>query len=176
MGVEPLTGANEMATRLYDIAASIRSLIDQTDSGELTAEVLEELERLELSLDEKTDAYCALVREAIAQQAAYTAEIDRLSAARATAANAERSLKERLTQAFQLAGIKRVDGPRFKAWLQRGQGSIEVTCLAEDLPTEFIRVTVTADKVKLADHLKANPDAVIAGVEKREGRESIRIK
>jgi hypothetical protein len=161
---------------LYAISAEIRNLIDATGDGELTPEVLEQLEALEMSLEDKTTAYCVLVREAIADQARYQAEIDRLNAARGTAANAERSLKERLTQGLQLAGIKRLDLPLFKVWLQRGPGSIEVTCLAEDLPTSLQRVKVEPDKSKIKDYLDAHPDDPLPGVVKHEGKESIRIK
>jgi hypothetical protein len=145
---------------LYAISAEIRNLIDATGDGELTPEVLEQLEALEMSLEDKTTAYCVLVREAIADQARYQAEIDRLNAARGTAANADRSLKE----------------PLFKVWLQRGPGSIEVTCLAEDLPTSLQRVKVEPDKSKIKDYLDAHPDDPLPGVVKHEGKESIRIK
>ena len=160
---------------LYTLGANIRSLISQSENGELTPEILEELARLELSLEDKTDAYAVLIRESIAQQAAYTSEIDRLMAARKTAENAERSLKDQLYLGLSLAGVKRVDGPRFKCWLQRGPGSLEVTCLAEELPSEFQRVTITPDKIKLAAYIKAGGE-VPAGVVQHEGNESVRIK
>ena len=80
-----------------------------------------------------------------------------------------------LTQGLQLAGVKRVDGPRFKAWLQRGPGTIEVTCLAEDLPKIFQRVKIEADKTRLSAHAKEG-GLLPSGVVQHEGRESIRIK
>ena len=165
-----------MKTTLYDIAVNIRDLINRSETGELTPEVLEELEALELSLEEKTDAYCVLIREETGREAALTAEIDRLNAARKTSQNAIGSLKDRLTLGFQLAGIKKLKTPRFTAWLQRGPGGVEVTALAEDLPTEFQRVKIEPDKVKLKTFLDDNPEASIEGVSRKIGTESIRIK
>ena len=165
-----------MKTTLYDIAANIRDLINRSETGELTPEVLEQLEEFELSLEEKTDAYCVLIREETGREAALTAEIDRLNAARKTSQNAIGSLKDRLTLGFQLAGIKKLKTPRFTAWLQRGPGGVEVTALAEDLPTEFQRVKIEPDKVKLKTFLDDNPEASIEGVSRKIGTESIRIK
>lgn len=165
-----------MNTSLYDIAANIRNLIDQSETGELTPEILEELERLELSLEDKTEAYCILIREETGREAALTAEVDRLNAARKTSQNAIQSLKDRLTLGFQLAGVKKLKTPRFNCWLQRGPGSVEVSCLPDELPSEYTRIKIEADKIKLKEYLDANPEASIAGVSRKIGTESIRIR
>src|SRR5438105_13365124 len=104
----------ETTMNLYDVSQSIRDLIDSSEDGELTDEVLGRLDGLELEFDAKLDGICGLcadleseaaVKEAKAEQ--FACEARRLNAgASAQKAKAFR-LREWLRFNLERRGLKK---------------------------------------------------------------------
>ena len=142
---------------LYSLGAEFLALeAALTESG---GEVTPEVEAAFATLGElevaKVDAYCSLIRSFAGWVEMVRLEEQVLAAKRATAENAVAALKARLQQYLELRGLERLKGVIWTAALQRNPTSVRVLVEPEQLPAEYQRVTIAADKRKLEADLKA---------------------
>lgn len=133
--------------RLYELPAAFAAidLALEDLGGELTPELEAELDRLEGTLEDKTDAICAMVRERTARGEVLAAEGKRFAERAQVERNAADRLKDYLLRTLQSLGRDRVEGQRFKARIQRnGMPSIRWAGSGE-IPEPFRQVTVSLD-------------------------------
>ena len=133
---------------------ALESLIIEGD-GEISEVIDQWLAEYEAKESDKIDAYCFLVSkyEEIAQEA-------RRLAQRATVyKNKADNLKDRLKHYLELRGKQKVETGRFTATVTRNGGKLPVELhegvQPEDLPADFQKVTVEADKDRLREALLA---------------------
>lgn len=140
--------------RLYDIATGIRQILDKADpeSGELPENLAAEFDALNLSMDEKVNGTCALVREEQANAKAAREEAQRLTDLARCYENHVERLKSYLQECLTVAGVQRYDTALFKCWRQASPPSYVMTL--DDpakLPREFQRVTIAPDIVAVRE-------------------------
>lgn len=141
--------------KLYQLPAALAeldALIDALD-GELPEDLEARLDALELNLEEKADAVCALARQAEAEAAFFADELARLDGRRRAAAGRAAGLKAYLHRTLTALGRDRVETPRFRARVQKN-GTPSVRWAGPgDVPDGFARVTVELDgRAALAAH------------------------
>ena len=131
---------------------ALESLIIDSD-GEITETVDQWLAEYEAKQAEKIEAYCFLVGkyEEIAQEAR------RLAKRATTYKNKADTLKERLKAYLEQQGKAKVETGRFTATVARNGGKFPVELHEgvhpEDLPEQFQKVIIEADKDRLREAL-----------------------
>jgi hypothetical protein len=155
---------------LYQLAARFRladAAIDEAE-GELTPELEATLDTLHAELPEWADSVGTILAEIDGDLATLRAERDRLNGRiRSCEARAAR-WKYLLEQALDAAGEKAAKGRLFKARVAANSApSVTVLVDPAELPCEYQRVRIDADKAKLADRWKAGlplPEGVAATI------------
>lgn len=146
-------------SKLYELTAGIRALLDSSDDGELTPEQLAQFDALGLAMDAKIDGCCGLVREWESIIAARQAEIDRLKMGIQTRDNNIRRMKEYLRDALLTVSEKKHETPLFTIWRQKSPPAVTCEVDPSTLPAEFQRVTITPDNKKALETWKATGEA-----------------
>jgi len=138
--------------KLYEMAVKLRDLLD---NEELTDEQVAEIEKLELSFDEKINGVCTALSEAGADEHLVQCEIGRLTLRRDRAASKQKALKGYLKFCLDQAGLKK---HKTNIWTVRVQNS-PPSCLAvavEELPAEYVirKEVFVQDNKKAIEHWK----------------------
>ena len=148
------TTTKESLFSIGDSFYALESLIIEND-GEITEAIDQWLDEYEAKEADKVDAYCFLVGkyEDIASEA-------RRLAQRATAyKNKADGLKDRLKTYMELHNRQKIETGRFTVSVARNGGKLPVELqegvAPEDLPEQFHKVTVEADKDLLRQALQA---------------------
>ncbi len=150
--------------KLYQINEGLRALLEgQTDrfideeNGEIFS--LENIENLQLARDEKIEGCAVVYKEMTAEAAAIAAEIKNLQKRKEAIEGRAESLKGYLE--------RQLNGEKFKSpkanIAYRRSSKVDVTCLTEDLPAQFVKVTLAPDKTALKEAIKGG--AKIDGVQ-----------
>lgn len=154
--------------KLYEIADDYRTLIAwMEDHAEELAQVsddgsgphpelLSQLDQIHDDFARKAEAVALIIRELIAESAAWKAEADRLAAhARATAARAD-WLKGYLLHQLRRMDLRRVDGRLIKIRRQvNTRPAIAPAGDPADLPSDWKKVTIALDGTRAYEDLKA---------------------
>lgn len=157
-----------MSVTLYDLTSEFESLQAAIVDGELSPELEMALDLLtEETLPQKIDGYCKVLAQLDGEADMLKAEVDRLSERITTRVNAAKRLKENLLNAFQRIGFQKFKTPLFSLWVQANPPSVEVDEPA-NLPEQYRRVTIAADKAALARDWKAGQE-LPAGVTVHKG-------
>lgn len=103
---------------LYELSAELARLDDMLAAADdANAHEVQALLAMVLDLasqrEKKIDSYCGLIAEIEARGAARKAEADRLYARAKVCENAVKALKQRMLEALDRAGIKKVETERF---------------------------------------------------------------
>ena len=142
------TTTKESLFSIGDSFYALESLIIEND-GEITETVDQWLAEYEAKESDKVDAYCFLVGkyEEIASEAR------RLAQRATTYKNKADSLKDRLKTYMELHDRQKIETGRFTVSVTRNGGKLPVDLyegvVPEDLPEQFRKVTVEADKDRL---------------------------
>lgn len=145
---------------LFDLTAHITEIIDdivvayEIGNPELADELFDELAQLHLQRNDKLEGYVHVIKNSqIAADAAKAEAAAFAKRARALEALATR-LKKTLLEDLVHHDEKSSNAGRFKIARQAGAPRVAVTIPAGDLPEEYQRVTVDADKTALKTALK----------------------
>lgn len=91
-----------------DMAAIEDALWD--NGGELTEELALALQETELGMQKKVDGYNSLIRSLASKKEILKAEIDRLTKLMKTAENAEKRIKQHVSDNMEMFGIDKLEG------------------------------------------------------------------
>lgn len=155
---------------LWQIATEHRALAERLLDLDLDEQtVLDTLESETGALDEKATNVVAFARSLDALADAIKAEEQRLAQRRrAVEARGER-LRRYVRDAMQLAGVTRIDGPRFALSLRAGAERVVIDHV-EQLPAGYLRMPPPPppepDKPTIAAALKAGMDVPGARLER----------
>ena len=141
---------------LYDLAVELVRLEDLLESGEISEQTYQD------TLDawigdataEKLESYCKVIADRQARALSLEPELKRIAAAKRTAENTAKSMKERLLWFMETTGRTTLPAGIFVVGTQNAT-SVELTGPAEDLPDEFKKVTVEPKKDLIKDAIKA---------------------
>jgi hypothetical protein len=127
---------------LYEISTEVRSILSQeTEDGELPADLAERLSSLSVSTAEKVGYLCQFREELAADAIATKAVIDRLQARKAALESRAEWLKKYILQSMQTQGIRRLDTAHHKLWIQNNPPAARLREGAE-IPQEFSKIKV----------------------------------
>lgn len=145
-----------MAT-LYEIDQDLQALIAAISQEALDENTIAEAIDAYLAdaATEKIDAYCRLIAEQESLAAARRSEAARLKELAAQADNLAARLRNRLAAFFTRAGKQRFETERFKISLRQGAPYVDILLPPEELPEQYRRVKIEADKIAIAQALKA---------------------
>jgi len=135
--------------RLYDYAPAFEAIVSRAEDGELTPDMVAELDRLELGMAQKVENICALAISSEAMADACKAQIERLNRLAQAAQNRSRRLKEYVIGCLEAQGRTSVDTEIFgKVRIQASPPGVMIDCSMADLPEEYrkIKTTVEPDK------------------------------
>jgi len=161
--------ANAIADKVNDI---LDAVLDREDT-ETIDDLYAELDGLYETRAEKLESYVHVIKNAEAAAKACKDEANAFYAKSKAYENLSRRLKDTLLHDLTLHGEKSCDAGRFNVARQKSPQRVVVRIPASDLPTEYQRVTIEADKTALKHALKANGG--IDGVQ-LEDSEHIRIR
>ena len=164
---------------LFELTDTIMTIIDDIVEADLAGDT-EELDSLYDELDthyiarsEKHEGYVHVIKNAEAAVDACKAEAASFTA-RAKALEAlSRQLKENLRIDLEEHGEKTATAGKFKITRQNGTQRVVLSIEPSELPTDYQRVTIEANKTELKNALKNG--TAIDGVE-LEDTEHVRIR
>lgn len=140
---------------LYQITTEMKNLTLQLEEGELTPELEQALVITQDQLQAKAIDYCYVIKNLESDSEAIDNEIKRLKAMKETKDKAIDRMKEAVRTAMLSAGIDKIESSLFKLSLRRSE-AVEVVNI-DQLPESLVTVkkTVSADKVKIKEAIKA---------------------
>ena len=141
-----------MSIHLYDLPAHFRAIADELDAldGEATPELLERLNALEGTLEEKARWRVALIREREAEADAIKQEVARLKQRAEAKENAAKRLKADLLGVLQAVGVPKLDVGIAKLCVQQAsRPSITWAGSLDELPGAFLRIKPELDGNKV---------------------------
>lgn len=155
--------------KIYEINEEMQALDGLLDSwasnhdGDITDFPLnDELERMEGERNEKLLNLAVWVKDLKGQAEAWNKEIKRLQAGQKTLINKAERIKEFIDYNLQ-KGEKLSDVRASLSYRKSTQVVLDVP--VEDLPPEFVKISVAADKTALKEYLKTNEGSAIAHIE-----------
>ena len=156
---------------LYELTQDGQRLLELIDdnAGQLTPEVETILQEWEGAIEKKADGYCCIIAQLERQAGAFKAEADRLKALASASDNAARRMRDRLKEAMETNGIKKLETERFKLAIQKNSvPSVRCDRPVEDLPERFRRVRLELDREEVLEAWEAG-DMLPGGVEVEKG-------
>lgn len=165
---------------LIQLETELSSLLDQIDQDfaegrEPSTELVRMAEHLTTSVEEKRDQYAFAVRRLNSEVGFIEAEIERLRDLQKRRERIVLWMKQQALQAMEKHDIKKLSGLTSTFTRVRNQDHVRVFSV-DDLPSEYVRETVTREpkKAELAKALKAGKVVRGAILESGEWRLQIR--
>ena len=165
---------------LFDITHEIKAVLRDIEDADIAGDADEvealhaELEALYDTRDSKHEGYVHVIKNSVASAEGHQAVSDEFGARARALTNLAKRLKERLLDDMEQHDESVVNAGIFKIARQRNsQPSLVLSIEAEELPSEYQKVTVEADNPVLKEALKAGEK--IDGAELEDG-EHIRIR
>lgn len=125
------------------------------NDGVLTEEALELLEKTEVSLKEKSTNICKVLKNFESDEKALQDEIDRLAKKKKSISNNKEKLKNWLWINLEKQGIDKLEAGTFTLSFRKSES---VDGNIEEVPTEYLKTTVSLDKTSLKKALKEGAD------------------
>lgn len=164
-----------MNTSLFAIEQEYKEIAEQLleSEGEISPEMETALAINQQNLETKSTGYGMVIRQMNYEVDIIDSEIKRLQAQKKQRTNAIERLQDNIQRAMDIYGITEIKTPMMKISFRRSE-SIEVSDISL-LELEFIaeKVTVSPDKVKIKEAIKAGRE--VAGAVLKENY-SLQIK
>lgn len=164
---------------LFELTDAITELVDDIVDANLAGDtedvetLFDELDSLYDARSEKHEGYVHVIKNSETAAAACKAQAATFYARAKALESLSRRLKETLLADLHQHGEKSTTAGNFKLARQNGTPRVVVSIDAADLPVDYQRITIEADKLALKDALKAGEE--VNGVE-LEPTEHIRIR
>lgn len=134
--------------KLYTIPIRYQSWIDKVDDndGEITEDLMQEIESIEVDLSTKADAYAAMIRRFQYEEEAYREEARRMSAKAHASVKVQEKLRFLLMNAMRAMSLDRIRGKRFS--ISRILNKIPSISWESNqpIPPVFQKVIISLDK------------------------------
>lgn len=140
---------------LYILTTQAKEISLLLEEGEFTPEIEQALAITQEQLQEKSLQYTYVIKNFEADSQAIDNEIKRLKAMKEAKDGAIDRMKEAVRNAMLASGIDKIESSLFKLSLRRSE-SVEVVNI-DQLPESLttVKKTVSADKVKIKEAIKA---------------------
>jgi hypothetical protein len=140
--------------KIYEIIDDLREFIEAYEGLEDEQAYKDTLEALQGELDDKVEAWCKAEKNLEGERDAVKAELDRLQLKYKMLDNHVERMKQTL-QMYMVAAGRRQAGRTLGAKIVKNGGlaPLEITVQPKDLPEQFQKVTIEADKKAIRDAL-----------------------
>jgi len=165
-----------MKKSLYNIEKEYLEIANQLEDGELSEELEQALTINQAELQGKAVAYAYVIKEADDTVSAIDAEIKRLQALKKTEKNKAERLKETISNAMDLYGIREIKTETLKLNFRRSEGVVYTDDLSYTLPDELVTIVPEQRKPNLTAIKKAIKEGVDVDGFEIEERYSLQIK
>ena len=142
--------------KLYEIVAELQDFVTQNEGLEDEQAYIDTLEALQGELDDKVGQWARCIKNLEGERDAIKAEGDRLTKRAKSIDNEVTHMKATLLMYLKAAGVTKDGDSVLKASIRKASNApLEIDLAPEDLPEEFKKVTIEADKTAIKDALKA---------------------
>lgn len=140
--------------KIYEIIDDLRDFIEAYEGLEDEQAYKDTLEALEGEFDDKVEAWCKAEKNLEGERDAVKVELDRLQLKYKMLDNHVERMKQTL-QMYMVAAGRRQAGRTLGAKIVKNGGlaPLEITVQPKDLPEQFQKVTIEADKKAIRDAL-----------------------
>ena len=134
--------------KLYEIVAELQDFVTQNEGLEDEQAYRDTLEGLQGELDDKVSQWARCIKNLEGERDAIKAEGDRLTKRARSIDNEVKHMKETLLMYLKAAGVSKAGDAVIKASIVKngGQAPLEIDLIPVDLPENFQKITIDADK------------------------------
>ena len=161
---------------LYELTGSIREFMElcAQPEAELDQQIIKDtLEGLDGAYDDKVDGWCKVIKNLDAEAKALKEEAKRLQGRQKAIENNIERMKAALMESLKATGRTEA-GELLKAKIQKNGGLLPVIVDDVEIPEEYQKITIEANKEAIRDALDQGKELSFARYGERG--ESIRIK
>ena len=134
--------------KLYEIVAELQDFVTQNEGLEDEQAYRDTLEGLQGELDDKVSQWARCIKNLEGERDAIKAEGDRLTKRAKSIDNEVKHMKDTLLMYLKAAGVTKAGDAVIKASIVKngGQAPLEIDLIPVDLPEDFQKITIDADK------------------------------
>ena len=134
--------------KLYEIVAELQDFVTQNEGLEDEQAYRDTLEGLQGELDDKVSQWARCIKNLEGERDAIKAEGDRLTKRAKSIDNEVKHMKDTLLMYLKAAGVSKAGDAVIKASIVKngGQAPLEIDLIPVDLPEDFQKITIDADK------------------------------
>ena len=134
--------------KLYEIVAELQDFVAANEGLEDEQAYRDTLEGLQGELDDKVSQWARCIKNLEGERDAIKAEGDRLTKRAKSIDNEVKHMKETLLMYLKAAGVSKAGDAVIKASIVKngGQAPLEIDLIPVDLPEDFQKITIDADK------------------------------
>ena len=134
--------------KLYEIVADLQDFVTQNEGLEDEQAYRDTLEGLQGELDDKVSQWARCIKNLEGERDAIKAEGDRLTKRARSIDNEVKHMKDTLLMYLKAAGVSKAGDAVIKASIVKngGQAPLEIDLIPVDLPEDFQKITIDADK------------------------------
>ena len=134
--------------KLYEIVAELQDFVTANEGLEDEQAYRDTLEGLQGELDDKVSQWARCIKNLEGERDAIKAEGDRLTKRARSIDNEVKHMKDTLLMYLKAAGVSKAGDAVIKASIVKngGQAPLEIDLIPVDLPEDFQKITIDADK------------------------------
>ena len=134
--------------KLYEIVAELQDFVAANEGLEDEQAYRDTLEGLQGELDDKVSQWARCIKNLEGERDAIKAEGDRLTKRARSIDNEVKHMKDTLLMYLKAAGVSKAGDAVIKASIVKngGQAPLEIDLIPVDLPEDFQKITIDADK------------------------------
>ena len=134
--------------KLYEIVAELQDFVAANEGLEDEQAYRDTLEGLQGELDDKVSQWARCIKNLEGEREAIKAEGDRLTKRAKSIDNEVKHMKDTLLMYLKAAGVSKAGDAVIKASIVKngGQAPLEIDLIPVDLPEDFQKITIDADK------------------------------
>ena len=151
-----------MSRTLCELTGDMQTLMDMLLDPDVDPDDLADtIEGVLGEMESKADGYGAVITEIESRAAALRAEEKRMATERQRLESRAASMKQMLMAAMKAANKTKLEGNLFRFAIQKNGGVLPVVLDADvkDIPEQFRKVTIEADKKAITEYLKQASEA-----------------
>lgn len=159
---------------LYTLSADYQYLLSLLQDSETDEQmIIDTLDGIEGLIEHKLEAYSIIISELQSKADFFKSEEQRLYARRKTLENNIKRMKERMFEALNAVGLKKIETDHFTVSIQKNGGKQPLDIYG-DVPEDYLTYVPKVDNEAIREALEAGEELPFAVLQERG--ESLRIR